>query len=367
MQARKCLWGLLPLYVLLSLYGGCTQEQKSAEIIRPVHYQVVEPTGGPNLRSFKGISITDVEAEPQMEVSGTLSRLYVKRGDLVETEMLIAELDPEDYLFQVRLAELRLAEAQAKTQKASSEYEQTRKLYDDGFISLSELNSIFAVYDSTKKAATLSELQLETARKNLQLTQLRSSLNGRVTDLYFQEGNYVAAGDSIMKIVNDSKPEVACGIPDIGRLNIHEGTKAIVKFDSLPGQQFAGAVTFIGSDSLKLKPDQNLVITLIQTNPKIDPGMSAELIFSLSGGSNERFLVPAAAVNQDPQGKFVYIAVPQDKNLAVVQRKPVRIGHLISGKLEIVEGLQDGDLIITAGLSQIEEGMKVNLLHKVGY
>ena len=91
-------------------------------------------------------------------------------------------------------------------------------------------------------------------------------------------------------------------------------------------------------------------------------GMAAEVAFRFgSATGTDRILVPPFAVGEDRQGRFVFIAEPTEPGLAIARRKAVRVGELTTEGLEILDGLSDGDLLINAGVSRIEDGLKVRL------
>ena len=87
------------------------------------------------------------------------------------------------------------------------------------------------------------------------------------------------------------------------------------------------------------------------------------MTFSLKSESKaSRLVVPVNCVAEDQTGRFVYTVVEPEEGAAVVSRKTVTVGELTSDGLEITDGLENGDLIVTAGISKLMDGMKVKLL-----
>jgi multidrug efflux pump subunit AcrA (membrane-fusion protein) len=90
--------------------------------------------------------------------------------------------------------------------------------------------------------------------------------------------------------------------------------------------------------------------------------MAAEVEFRFEDpGTSGRFRVPAHAVTEDRQGRFVLIVEPTEPGRGVVRRRAVEVGQLTPSGLEVLEGLEDGDRLVTAGISQIEDGDTVKL------
>ncbi len=73
--------------------------------------------------------------------------------------------------------------------------------------------------------------------------------------------------------------------------------------------------------------------------------------------------MPSDAVGEDRQGRFVFVVerLTDEEGYGIVRRKPVNVGELTADGLEIFEGLADGDLVVTAGISQISDGQKVKI------
>ena len=91
--------------------------------------------------------------------------------------------------------------------------------------------------------------------------------------------------------------------------------------------------------------------------------MAAEVSFRFeTADARERIIVPAVSVAEDQKGRFVFLVEPTEEGLGVVRRREVAIGELTSEGLEILKGVQDGDLVVTAGVTRLVDGQKVKLL-----
>jgi hypothetical protein len=110
-----------------------------------------------------------------------------------------------------------------------------------------------------------------------------------------------------------------------------------------------------------------VTVELSGFDPRILPGMAAEVAFGFRSASNvSRHVLPPQAVGQDREGRFVYIVRPQSDGIGVIERRKVSIGGLIPSErfgsgLEVLEGLADGDKVVTAGVSKITDGQQVKL------
>ena len=81
-----------------------------------------------------------------------------------------------------------------------------------------------------------------------------------------------------------------------------------------------------------------------------------------SVGAAVSVIVPPVAVGEDHHGRFVFVIEPDQQNLGFARRTSVTVGELTTDGLEILSGLQEGDLVVTAGVSRLTNGQRVKLL-----
>jgi multidrug efflux pump subunit AcrA (membrane-fusion protein) len=101
---------------------------------------------------------------------------------------------------------------------------------------------------------------------------------------------------------------------------------------------------------------------LAEQDPMVRHGMAAEVEFRFeASGEGAHFRVPPRAVSEDRQGRFVLVVEPSGDERGVIRRRAVEVGSLTPDGLEVLEGLEEGDRLVTAGLSQLEDGDTVKL------
>jgi RND family efflux transporter MFP subunit len=154
-------------------------------------------------------------------------------------------------------------------------------------------------------------------------------------------------------------------MPEIFIAQLREGEPVEVTFDALPGEMFPATISEVGVAAGGLATTFPVTVSLREASPEILPGMAAEVAIRFETvDGRERIIVPTFAVGEDRRGRFVFIAEPGDDGHTIARRRMVKVGDLTSEGLEILEGLEEGELLITAGVSRIEDGMQVRLLRK---
>ena len=359
------------LGVFLLLLAGCSSEppppvEESARLVR---YIEAQPQGDVRRRTFSGAAKAGVESEISFRVSGSLEKLEADIGDHISRGDLIAALDPVDYELRVEQARASLAQAEAQSVKAQADFERTRGLYERDNASRADYDATRAAWESAKANVNAIAKQLEQSQMSVRYTTLRSPIDGVVAEAPVEVNENVQAGQPIVILNSGPLPEVTVAIPEIliGDIEVGQIVPEIT-FDAIPGRIFRGRVYEIAPTSTQGLTTYPVTIRLEQTSPRILPGMAAEVTFLFTNvGGGERFVTPPQAVGEDAEGRrYVFVVKPTSGGNGVVERRNVSIGDLVTASdfgegLEILSGLRAGDLVVTAGVSQISDGAEVRL------
>lgn len=348
--------------IVTILLTSCGAEEETEAILRPVRYERVYATGGSRVRAFSGTAQAGVESRLSFKVAGTIRRLAVQVGDSVRPRQLLAELDPEDYQLEVQRAEAALAQARAQARNAEVTYERTRLMYENNTAAKSDLDAARAAYESADATVSAAERGLELARLQLSYTRLTAPVAGAVAAVNVEANENVTPGQGVVLLTSGSRLEVEVAVPEVLIAQVREGDTASVTFSSLPGREFTAVVTEVGVAATETGSTYPVTVLLDETDPDIRSGMAAEVGFRFGAqGERELYLVPAMAVGEDREGRFVFVVEPTQAGQGVIHRRPVEIGELTPDGLEILSGLSDGDRVVSAGVSKIEDGMQVRL------
>ncbi len=368
-QARRC--GLLALG-LAAL--ACRAESPATQEAppRPVKYLQVESVEQGRDRTFTGFSKADIRLQIGFRISGTVERIHVEQGDVLDVGDLVAEIDPIDFEIQVREIEAGLAEARAQSVLADSEFQRIQRLYERDNASQGDFESSLAQRDSAQARVDSVRQQLEKAKRQVGYTRLTAPYRCSVVEVLVEEGEAVQAGAAVIDVVSGGKPQVEVSVPEGLIAQLRKGDSTRVYFSTLPDRLFHGRVTSIGlvpSEGLTTYP---VTITLNETweqlsggsgPPPIRPGMAVEARMRFGSGNDApKHVVPAHAVLDDREGRYVFVVRQGSGRSWVVERQAVRTGQLVADGLEVLQGLSNGDRVVTAGLNQIQEGQEVRLL-----
>ncbi|HSC27815.1 MAG TPA: efflux RND transporter periplasmic adaptor subunit [Vicinamibacterales bacterium] len=350
----------------VTLFAGSAscgrQEPVAPPVIRPVKYTQVFAAGTERTRTFSGIARPALESTLSFRVSGRVNRVLVDVGSRVRPDQLIAELDPVDYELQVKQVEAALRQAEAQASNAEADLRRVRGLYENDNASRDDLDAAIAGAASAQAQVESAAKQLELARRQVGYTRLLAPVAGAIADVRIEENENVMPGQAVAVLTAGLQPEVELAVPESLITRIAERERVTIRFDALPDRRFEGLVKEVGVTATALATTFPVTVQLRDAGPDVRPGMAAAVTFEFparEGG--ERFVVPAEAVGEDREGRFVFVAVPAQGEVAVARRRAVTVGEFTSEGLEILRGLTDGEFVITAGVSRIEDGREVRL------
>ena len=221
--------------------------------------------------------------------------------------------------------------------------------------------------DHRPRRRGIGQQRLELVQLQLDYTRLTAPVAGAIATVEVEVNENVQAGQPIVKLSSSTMTEVGVDLPGSVITAIREGAGAVVECDALPDETFDAFVTEVGvaASGATTFP---VTVQLAAQSDRVRPGMAAEVTFRLASSDTDadRIFVPAVAVGEDRGGRFVFLAEPEGAGIAVVRRHPVTVGDLTTDGendlIEVLDGLSEGDVIITAGVRRLTDGRQVRLV-----
>lgn len=351
----------IPLCLIMAACGG--KEEEKVETIRPVVYQKVVPGGGVQKRTFSGTAISGTETRLSFKVAGNIQSLRVKVGEEVNRNTLLATLDDADYQLEYEQADASVKNADAQEKQAKSNFERVRALYENGSTSLSDYESAKATFESAKASESTAKKSRKLARAQLDYTKLYAPIKGKIATVDAEVNENVSAGQQILMLSSEGDLEVNLGLPESYIANVNVQDKVEVVFPAIDGVTFTGVVSEVSFAINSQTSTYPVVVKIDGDANDVRPGMAASVTFSINTADPNQpdlLYIPGQAVGEDEVGNFVFTLVASDDNY-IVQRRAVTVGKLTTEGFEIIDGLEEGELIATAGLQTLLDSMKVKL------
>lgn len=347
---------------------GCAPKQQKIveKIIRPVRFRTITITSADQQRNFSGIARPGDQAKISFKVAGTINKIGVKVGETVKKGQLIAQLDQEIFWLQLQEAKTALLQVKAQERNAKTTYQRIRALYANQNASRSDLDKARTGYEMTRAGVKAIKKKIDMANLQLHYTRIKAPANGKIAYVIGKENENIAPGYPVVVLNYGNRMELEVGIPETLINRVKKGDKVAVKFEALKGVKLTAAVTRVGISPQQNAPTFPVVLQIDQENNSIKAGMVGKVLFKFVAQKNQKpgIIVPSLAVGKDHKGHFVYILQPQKDGLGKAIYRPVTIGKLKKEGMIIKTGVKSGELIITAGIVHLMDGLTVRVDEK---
>jgi RND family efflux transporter MFP subunit len=346
---------------------GCGKGQPPAPPAPTVTVAAVQQREITEWDEFSGRfeAVESVEIRPR--VSGYIQKVVFSEGSEVRKGELLFQIEARPYQAELARAQGELAQARSAASLAARTLERSRPLAATQAISREDFDNRTTAAERGAAAVSAAQAALATARLNLEWTQVRSPITGRVGRAQVTQGNLVqAGGPTVLTTVVSLDPiHVTFDADERSYLKYaarsRQGgaskrrTPIALGLSSEDGAfPHQGQVDFVDN---QLDPRTGTVkARAVFANPDrlFAPGLFARLKLE-SSGQYQAPVVSDRAVGTDQDKKFVLVLKPDNS----VEYRPVQLGRLVDGYRVVAGGLKAGEQIVVNGLQRVRPGMKV--------
>lgn len=205
--------------------------------------------------------------------------------------------------------------------------------------------------ENIKTQLVAAESRLARSRKMLDDALVKSPMDGTVNARYVEPGSLIAPNVPLFDIVDDRALKVVCNVSESKARMLSRGLPVTLTSGSVPGRTFSGRISHIG-----IKTDRGLnypVEVLLDKDSDLRIGMYLKARFG-SGAQRVGILIPRKAIVGSAKAADVYL-VRDGKALL----REISLGEVIGDRVEVLEGLSAGDVIITSGIMNVADGAAV--------
>jgi len=380
-KARNCYLLNLTLCALVCLIAGLAfllascgkkeEETATKEVVRPVKTMKIASADEAFRQTYPGRVRAAKRADLAFQVDGPLIELPVDEGQAVKKGDLVARIDPKDFQTNLRNAEGQMAKAEAALQLARSEYERVQRIREKDPGAVSE-----AMIDRRREAVNKAQADIKSVKAavdavkdQLSYTYLRAPFPGVIAKRYVDNFQEVRAKQPIVSLQDVSEIEILVDVPELIIARARRGdAQAVAEFEATPGQEYELTLKEYSTEADPRTQTYRLVLTMpAPEGVNILPGMTANVHgIKPPGDAEDRFVIPAIAVFGDEAGDSNVWVVDQES--MTVHRRKVITGDLTGmDRIQIVDGLQSGEMIGVSGVSQLREGMKIRPVEKIEF
>ncbi len=296
-------------------------------------------------------------------VDGQLMRVSFQEGQFVQKGELLAEIDPRPFQVQLEQAEGQLARDQAQLANARVDLTRYETLLSEDSIARQNVDAQKSTVAQLEAALKVDQAAIDSARLNLTYSRITAPLSGRVGLRLVDVGNVVSASATTGLVVITQVDPIAVvfTLPEdaLSRVlpRIRAGARLPVDALDRSGATglATGSVVTVDNQIDQSTGTVRLKAVFDNRDHALFPSQFVN-VQMLADTERAQLLVPAAAVQQGPQGQFVYL-VRDGK--AVVQG--VQVAEVEAERASIHSGLNAGDVVVTDGIDRLREGSRVEV------
>jgi len=290
-----------------------------------------------------GSTIPDEEVDLSFESSGKIIAIYFKEGTHVKEGDLLAKIN--DKPLQAQLKKL-----EAEVPLATDRVYRQRTLLEKDAVSQEAFEQVTTEYEKLMA-------DIELVKANIAQTELRAPFDGIIGLRAVSEGAYATPSTQIVKLTKISPIKIEFSIPENYATDVSDGTSIVFRMEGADGMMYDYRASVYAVESKVDVETRTLRVraTYPNTNEAIQPGRYLSVEVTKREIKNA-LAVPSEAIIPEMGKSIIYLykggeAYPQE----------IITGLRTESRVQVLEGIQAGDTIITTGVMQLRTGMKVNI------
>ena len=341
---------------LMFLLAGCGEEPVQEEKPPLVRTQRAEAADASDASVYAGSVQGRYETDMSFQVGGQILSRNVQAGDRVRAGDVLMEINPRDVVQQTYQTAAQVESARAQLELAQTNLARYRQLYAEEAVPAAVLDQYQTSYDAALAAYEAAAAQSAQAYHSLEYTKLTAQADGVISAVQAEAGQVVAAGQKVLTLVQMQELEVEIHVPENRLASVAIGTPVRVSFWSLPNEAM-GVVREVSPMADAATRTYRVRVSLPEPPAGMELGMTASV--SLAGGEpgtpTGGVLLPLSAIYQTGDTAQVWV-VQEDK----VHLQSVRVNYQENNRV-LVQGVEPGSLVVTAGVHKLREGQAVRL------
>lgn len=373
---------VLILFAILILYKNGLLT--SALEVRGLKVMNIYPSQTYTLLNASGYVVAQRKAAVSSKITGRLIFLGVEEGDRVKKGEIVARLENGDAIAaknrafaNVDAAKALLEQTMAELDDASLHYNRISKLAESKSVSESEFDAATARFKRAKAAVSAqkaairaNEAALKEAEVMLEYSNMRAPFdavvltkNADLGDIVTPLGAAANAKAAVVDIADMKSLQVEVDVSESNINSVGKGQPCEIRLDALQDLRFRGKVHMVVPTADRTKASVMVKVAFVDNDPRVLPEMSAKVAFlsheTLPDEQSAFKAIPANAIIKNNANPFVLSI----KNGRIV-KKDIKTGKRLGNMVEILEGLEIGEFIITEPLDKVRTGSKVKILEE---
>jgi RND family efflux transporter MFP subunit len=351
---RRCQLVVSAVMAAALWLSGCAPSARAedprtqAQLVEVADVQPAEPGAS----GFTGVVAARVQSNLGFRVAGKIVERLVDTGQAVRRGQPLMRLDPTDFEHNAAVQAASVAAAKARLVQAAADEERYRDLVSPGAVSRSTYDQAKQVADSARAQLSAAEAQLRLAQDERAYSTLLADADGVVMETTAEPGQYVGAGQTVLRLAHAGPREAAVSLPETVRPAV--GSRAQ---GSVYGYTSRASATLRQLSQSADPLTRTYEARYVLQGPEAEAPLGATATIYLPSASPQgEMAVPLGAINDVGRGPGVWVLNGQGSSVSF---RPVGIVRLDAERAIVSGGVRIGERIVALGAQQLHEGQRV--------
>ncbi|MDX1919937.1 MAG: efflux RND transporter periplasmic adaptor subunit [Candidatus Caenarcaniphilales bacterium] len=299
------------------------------------------------------------ESKVNSEVTGNILKILVDEGQKVSKGQILAIIDSKDLQDQLIQSKEEQRKALAQKELARITLERKKIAFNEDLISKQELDTNETEFKVSQRDLESANARLSISQANLQRAIVKSPINGTISLKSISTGELAQIGKELFGIVQTNPLKIKLAVPNQYATEVKIGQKILASLSAIPEQKFEGKISRINPVADQATGTIEVSAEIDNSAEKLKIGLLANCQILLS---NPRFAIvlPREALIKDGQNSFVYL-LAEDQETLIRKELTVKPIDKDNTKLEVINGLAEGQTIVAIPLERNEERLKLKI------
>lgn len=339
------------------LIVGCQEQPPPPPEVRPVRTVTTERRAGGEPVSLTGQIHAEEEVSLAFRLDGRMIERRVNIGHRVSAGQLVGRLDPHNQQNALRTAEANLYSAQGHLTQARNTFGRQQDLLSKGFTTRAQFDQAQQALQTAEAQVDSAQAQARNAEDQLSYTELHADADGIVTEKGAEPGEVVRAGQMILKVARQGGRDAVFDIPaQLIRAAPRAPVVQIALTDD-PSVKTTGRVREVAPQADPTTRTFQVKVGL--TNPPEAMRLGATVTGRIELDSAPVIEISASALTESNGGPAVWVVDPANQTVSL---RNIEVARYAPERVVVSQGLDPGEIVVTAGAQALRPGQKVRLL-----
>jgi membrane fusion protein, multidrug efflux system len=353
MFKHQILWAAL----IAATVTGCDKPAPPAQQVRPVRVVTVERHADGETVSLTGHIRAKDEVNLAFRIDGRMIERPVNVGDVLKAGQVVAKLDPQIQQNSLNTAQANLASLEAVMTQARLTFARQEHLVKNGWTSVAKFDEAKQKLETTQGQIDAAQAQLRTAQEQLSYTVLHADGPGVVTAKGAEPGEVVQAGKMIVQEALEGGRDAIFDVPEQLMRTGPRDPLVQIALTNDPSVRATGRVREVSPQADATTRTWQIKVGI--TDPPQAMQLGSTVTGSIKLAAPPGVELPASALTEAHGQPAVWVVDPQSKTLSL---REVDVSRYDPASVVISKGLENGEVVVTAGVQTLHPGQRVRLL-----